>query len=74
MDHKKKNLYDAILARLEEKSDHEYMWPRWAAADEAAGAVLPILEGAWEEGYAEGHTEGYGEGYNDGYEYASDES
>lgn len=29
----------AILERLELKSSHEYMWPRWAAAHEAAQAV-----------------------------------
>lgn len=33
----------AILKRLEEKSAHEYQWPRWAAAEEASHAVMEIL-------------------------------
>jgi hypothetical protein len=35
-----KALAAEIVARLESKSDHMYQWPRWAAADEAAEAVL----------------------------------
>jgi hypothetical protein len=31
--------YKAIVARLESKSDHMYMWPRWAAAEEAVQAL-----------------------------------
>lgn len=34
------NLRAVILARLEDKSDHEYRWPRWAASEEAAAAVF----------------------------------
>lgn len=33
----------AILARLEARSSHEYLWPRWAAAEEAAAAVMELL-------------------------------
>lgn len=31
--------YKAIVARLEAKSDSAYMWPRWAAAEEAVQAL-----------------------------------
>jgi hypothetical protein len=40
----RKEIQAAILARLEDKSDHNYQWPRWAAADEASYAVMEWLE------------------------------
>ena len=39
----KSEIETAILARLEAKSEHDYRWPRWAAADEAAEAVIELL-------------------------------
>lgn len=41
----RQEIYDAILARLEEKSEHAYQWPRWAAAEEASMAVIQLLIG-----------------------------
>lgn len=40
----KEELYAAILDRLSEKSEYTYQWPRWAAADEAASAVIEYLD------------------------------
>jgi hypothetical protein len=39
----KKDIEAAILARLTDKPEHTYQWPRWAAADEAAQAVVELL-------------------------------
>ena len=44
-DPRRKEIERAILARLEAKSDHDYQWPRWAAADEASHAVMALLFG-----------------------------
>ena len=41
----RKEIEAAILARLEEKSAHNYHWPRWPAAEEASYAVMEWLEG-----------------------------
>jgi hypothetical protein len=38
-----KELAAVILARFEARSEHTYMWPRWAAAEEAAQAVSDYL-------------------------------
>jgi len=43
------NLEAAILKRLESKSSHEYMWPRWPAADEASVAALEFFENAYND-------------------------
>lgn len=40
----RKEIEAAVLARLEDKSDHTYQWPRWAAAEEASYAVMEWLE------------------------------
>lgn len=39
----RKAIEQAIVARLESKSEHNYQWPRWAAADEASHAVMELL-------------------------------
>lgn len=41
----RKEIEEAIVARLESKSDHMYQWSRWAAAHEASYAVMEWLEG-----------------------------
>lgn len=41
----RKEIEAAILTRLEAKSQHEYQWPRWAAAEEASRAVMEYLDG-----------------------------
>lgn len=39
----RKEIEALILARLEDKSEHRYQWPRWAAAEEASYAVMEWL-------------------------------
>jgi len=39
----------AILARLTEKSSHDYQWPRWAAAYEASEAIEALIREAVDE-------------------------
>lgn len=41
----RKEIEAAILARLEDRSDHNYQWPRWPAAEEASYAVMEWLDG-----------------------------
>lgn len=47
------NLEAAILKRLEEKSDHDYRWPRWAAAYEASEAAMEFFQDACNESYGD---------------------
>lgn len=40
----KRELYEVILEKLTAGSSNDYQWPRWAAADAAAGAVIEYLD------------------------------
>jgi len=46
-------LEKAILDRLTAKSEHEYMWPRWPAAEEASIAAMELVKAAYDSSYGD---------------------